>query len=816
MHIGIDLGTTNSALAAYDGSAVRVVPNALGEVLTPSVVRIDGRGTMTVGRRAFRHLESDPANTRGEFKRLMGSEERLAFEASGRALLAEELSASVLSSLLSDAREALGFAPVAAVISTPALFEVPQNHATTRAAQLAGLEQVALIQEPVASAIAAGWAADAQGLWLVYDLGGGTLNVSLLETREGWLRVVDHGGDNYLGGKDFDNAIVDWALARLKQEHALPELSRENPKARRALGKLKAACEQAKIDLTRQEQAAIVLPELCLDAEGSAVDVDLLVTRSELEQLVERLVERSIAVCQEVLREHRLTPDAVERIVFVGGPTLMPMVRTRVGSALGGRVAEGIDPMTIVARGAALYAATAGLDARPQTAAPAAAGLPVRLEHPAVTADTEPFVVGRLLPGADERLPARVRIEREDGAFQSEDAPVTSEGSFVVQVTLERHRQNRFRLSAFAADGQAIPLRGGTFAIVHGVSVADPPLSRAVGVALSDDTVHVYFAKGTPLPARRTFPHLTVEPVSPQSSEDVLKVPIVQGEFQRAHRNRLIGTLHIRGDRLRRALPAATRVEVTLELDRSGQLRARADVPGTGEAFEDVAHVLVPSASAEVLQREAEAARTRSQEVRRRAFVGNLPEVLVGVARASALLVEVEGGLAAVRGGDADAAQRVHRLLLELNGLLDQAEERLEWPELEDEAFQAIHGWVGWVASWGTASEQKLFDHALEEARRAQEKRQPAELDRQLRVIESLGRAAYVRDPETLGRELEWYASRLSETTDLRRAQTLVDQGRAALESGERSALRGILHQLWELCPGTVQERKLSYGSGIH
>jgi len=815
MYIGIDLGTTNSALAAYDGTTVRVVPSAQGELLTPSVVRIDRGGTTTVGRRAFRFLESDPANTRGEFKRLMGSSERLAFEASGRTLLPEELSAAILSSVLADAREALGFSPQAAVISTPALFEVPQNHATTRAGQLAGLDQVVLIQEPVASAIAAGWAADAQGLWLVFDLGGGTLDVSLLETRDGWLRVVDHGGDNYLGGKDFDNALVDWALARLGEEHGTAQLSRDNPKARRALGKLKAACEQTKIDLTRQEAATIATPELYLDPSGNAVDVELAVTRTDLERLVSGLLDRSIEVCQSLLGKRGVPVSAIERLVFVGGPTLMPVVRRRVGEALGGRIAEGVDPMTIVAQGAAIYAATAGLEARPKATPPPTAGMSVRLEHPAVTADIEPFVVGRLLPAEGERLPARIRIEREDGG-PAVEAAVATTGSFVVQVGLERHKQNRFRLRAFGADDKAVPLRSGLFAIVHGMSVADPPLSRAVGVALSDDTVHVYFAKGTPLPARRTFPHLTVQAVSPGARDDVLRIPIVQGEFQRAHRNRLIGTLHIRGEAVRRSLPAASRIEVTLELDRSGQLRARADVPGTGESFEDVAHVLVPAASAEVLERETEAARARCADVRRRAFVGNLPEVVVGVERASALLLEAGAGLPAARGGDADAAQRLHRLLLELNGLLDSAEERLEWPELEAEAFNAMHACLSWVAVFGTPAEQKMFDQALEAARLAQEQRQPGELDRQLRVIRSLGKAAYARDPESVARDFEWYSAHISDTTDVRRAQALLDEGKAALARRDLTALRSVNHRLWDLFPGTAQERRLSFGSSVH
>src|SRR6185503_8419526 len=182
IHVGIDLGTSNSAISLFDGESVSVVANAAGETLTPSVVRIDGRGGRTVGRRAHRALDGDPANTRAEWKRLMGTAERLPFAAAGAALLPEELSAEVVASLLADVRDAAGFTPRAAVISTPALFELPQNHATARAGRLAGLEEVVLIQEPIASAIAAGWRADQEkdrkDTWLVFDLGGGTLDVS--------------------------------------------------------------------------------------------------------------------------------------------------------------------------------------------------------------------------------------------------------------------------------------------------------------------------------------------------------------------------------------------------------------------------------------------------------------------------------------------------------------------------------------------------------------------------------------------------------------------------------------------------------------
>ena len=820
MHVGIDLGTTNSVLATFDGTTVSVVPNALGETLTPSVVRADARGAFLVGRRAFRFLETDPANTRGEFKRLMGTEERLRFEASGQEMRPEELSAQVLSSLLADAEGVLGYRPVTAVISTPALFELPQNHATMQAGKLAGLSEVALIQEPVASAIAAGWRAgesEGEGFWLVYDLGGGTLDVSLLETREGWLRVVDHGGDNFLGGKDFDNALTDWAAARLAAETGRPPLSRSDPAHRRALGKLKAACEQAKIDLSRLERTSIVCAELLLVPGEDPVDAEIPVGRADLEGLVAPLIERSLGVCQGVLERNRVDADQVGRVVFVGGPTLMPALRERVGGFFGGRVAEGIDPMTLVARGAALYAATIGLNARP--AAPATAiprGMVVRMEHPAVTPDAEPFVVGRFLPEKGEEMPAKARLVRDDGGFASEDLVVSSEGSFVVQVKLEKHRQNHFRLTAFSHAGREVELRTPELSIVQGVSIADPPLSRSVGVARANDTVEVYFDKGTPLPARKMTVLRTIRRVPAGGAEDALAIPVVQGELSKAHLNRLIGSLEIRGERLKHDLPAGSRIEVTLHLDRSGQLHARADLPEMGESFEDVVHVLVPSASPEVLARELESAERRVAEVRRRGFAEGDPALVRTMSGAAGLLAEARAGLAAAQGGDADAAARVHRLLLDLNGSLEATESQLDWPFFEAETDQAIEDHLSWIAALGSPAEQGICERALTSLEEARRVRDATAMDRQRKVLRTLASAAVSRDPRAVFWEFDWYLERQApDATDPARAQTLLDQGRKAYDRGDATELRRINQLLDDLFPGTAEQRARSYGSGV-
>ena len=816
MHIGIDLGTSNSAVASFDGTTLSVLSNNMGEVLTPSVVRIDARGGISVGRRAARFLESDPANTRAEFKRLMGSGELLEFPAAGKRLLPEELSARVLASLLADASDRLGFVPRGAVISTPALFELPQNHATTKAGRLAGLAEVVLIQEPIASAIAAGWEAETQGQWLVFDLGGGTLDVSLLETKDGWLRVVDHAGDNFLGGKDFDNLLVDWAVARLQAEHPLQGLSRSNAAGRRAIGKLKAACEAAKIDLSRAERARIVIPELGDDDEGRPVEVDLEIQRSTFEALVAPLLERSIEVCRATLARHKLEPSAVERVVFVGGPTLMPMVRERVGAALGGRVAEGIDPMTVVARGAALYAATARVEARPSSASELPQkGLVVQLEHPAVTSDLQPFVVGRFLPAPGEALPRRVRIAREDRGFVSADVDVSAEGGFVVQVALEPHRQNRFRAFALGESGAEIALRSPEFAIVQGMSVADPPLSRAVGVARSDDTVHVYFGKGTPLPARRTLRpqddrgraggrrrRRAAHPCGPGRVAARSPQPLDRHAADRrgGAPGRPAAGRGRRGLLGARPLGPAARPGV-----RSG---CRAELRGRGAP-------LVPTASLDALRFESDAAERRIAEVRGRCFQAGTAGSLKRLEGAAGLLIEARSDLEAAGGGDRDAAQRAQRLLLELHSLLDAAEDEIRWPELEAEADRTIEIDLSWVAAGGTPAEQKLFDQALVAIAEARKNRESAELERQLRVVRSLGDAAFSRDPRADTLSFEHYASKLSEAVDLKRAHDLVSEGRQALQKQDGPALRAVNQQLRTLFVGSAEEQKRSFGSGV-
>lgn len=816
LYLGIDLGTTNSTAAAFDGEHVSLIRNGAGSPLTPSVVRIDARGNAIVGERARRFLESDPKNTRSEFKRLMGTEQRLEFPASKSGKRPVELAALVLASLRADVREQLGFEPTQAVITVPALFELPQSSATSEAGKLAGFDRVELLQEPVASALAAGWTSEeSAGKWLVYDLGGGTFDASLLESKDDLLRVVGHDGDNFLGGRDLDWAIVDWALAELGRRTGAT-FSRSEPKLAAAMRKLKLAAEEAKVELSRAAEAALTLPAL-FETDGQAVDLDVVLTRAALEALSAPLVERSLAVCRRLLAAHGVKPGELARVVLVGGPTATPFLRQRIREALAAPLAEGLDPMTLVAQGAALYAASAGLDARPAKAAVAGAWQ-LWLSFPSVSTDLTPYVVGRVLPpsgSAQSPAPARVRLVRSDGLWEGPAVPVGDDGSFVLSAELLARRPNVFSLQAVSADGAGVAVTPATITMLQGVTIGDPPLSRTIGVALASDTVRVYFERGAPLPARRTVTHYTVDSVAKGCAESILKIPIVQGEFTHAHLCRLVGSLEIPGGGVHASLPVGSALEVTLEVDRGGRLSARALLPATKQVFEGVAHLLVPVADPAALEATADALAKRAEELAREAARRDDPGAVSRLAEARQGLAGVRADLAAAKGGDADAGQKARRTLLEVDALLEEAESEKKWPELDRLAVQRVSWAAGWVSRYGTPPEQKLLREAEDAIERARTFREALELERQLRLVTELGNAAFYRDPDSWRRVFEDAASDVDNTTDLPKAKLLVRDGRKALDRQDHAALRDIVRELWRLLPPDAQERKLGFDSGV-
>ncbi len=802
--LGIDLGTTNTAAALFDGAAVSLVRTADGATLTPSIVRIDAKGRITVGARARRAFEQDPENTRSEFKRLMGTARELAFPASGALRRPEALAAEVLRSIRHDVDAQAGFLPERAVISVPALFELPQAAATSEAARLAGFERVELLQEPVASALAAGWTQEATGgAWLVYDLGGGTFDASLLETRDGILRVVGHDGDNFLGGRDLDLALVRWALERLADDGH--RIDRADPAHALGLRRLRAAAEEAKIELTRRPEAAITLVS-AFAVDGATVDVDLTVDRATLEGLLAPLVDRSLAVCERLLARHGQRPEQLARVVLVGGPTVIPALRARVQRRLQAPFAEEVDPMTVVARGAALHAAATGLDARPARH-PSASARRLWLQYPAMSADLTPFVAGRVLDGP-EPAPTEVRFVRADAGAATEWTAVDDDGTFLAMLELAPRRPSTFRLEGRRREGP-VAVQPPEITVVQGLTVTDPPLSRSVGVALASDRVRVYLERGAPLPAKRTFVHRAVEALSPADPTGALSIPVVQGELPEAHLCRLVGRLEIRASALRGVLAAGADVEVTVEVDRGGRLTAWALIPSLGQVFEQVARLVVPDAEPAALDEQRATLSERLQAARRGAAPADLDRLM----DVEWWLDDAREALVEARGGDDDAGQKARRLLLEANAALEAVEEGARWPALDQRAVSRMSSATRWVAELGTEPEQRMLREAVAAAERARLERRSTDLERHLTLVRELEHAAYFRHPEAWGWEFDAVASQTSRATDLRRAEQLVARGRASRH--DRAALREVVHELWSLLPVRAEAERGGHGSGV-
>ena len=270
---GIDLGTTNSSVAVFDGTVAQVIRNNNNSECTPSAVWIDKNGRLFVGATAYDRLEQDPQNSFHEFKLQMGTDTTCKFLQSGKSMRPEELSAEILKSLKADVYRVKSEDMRAAVITVPAAFELPQTQATNKAAQLAGLSQIVLLQEPVAAAMAYGFQSKSDKVfWLVYDFGGGTFDAAVVSIRDGVIQVVNHGGDNHLGGKLIDWEIVDQLLVpALLKERKLSDFRRGNPKWLKAFAKLKGKAEEAKIQISNNESAPVTIDFLCNDDKGEPI-----------------------------------------------------------------------------------------------------------------------------------------------------------------------------------------------------------------------------------------------------------------------------------------------------------------------------------------------------------------------------------------------------------------------------------------------------------------------------------------------------------------------------------------------------------------
>ena len=349
--VGIDLGTTNSVVAVLEGGEPVVIPNAEGSRVTPSVVGFSKTGEILVGEVAKRQAITNPDRTVRSIKRQMGRKD-WTIDIEGKKWTPQEISGQILGKLKRDAESYLGDKVTQAVITVPAYFDDAQRQATKEAGQIAGLEVLRIINEPTAAALAYGLDKQHDQTILVFDLGGGTFDVSLLEIGEGVFEVKSTAGNTQLGGDDWDQRIIDWLVKEFKNQHGI-DLSKD----RMALQRLKEAAEKAKIELSQVTEATINLPFLSGTPDGGPVHLEMKLSRSEFERMTADLVDACKGPFQQAIKDWGKDLSAIDHVVLVGGSTRMPMIQALVKSLTGGKEPhKGVNPDEVVAVGASIQA----------------------------------------------------------------------------------------------------------------------------------------------------------------------------------------------------------------------------------------------------------------------------------------------------------------------------------------------------------------------------------------------------------------------------------------------------------------------------
>ena len=788
---GIDLGTTNSEIACMDRGELEVIKNAVtNSEVTPSVVKIDGRGRFVVGQSAYNDLEYDRDNVASEFKRWMGNPQHdtFTFRKSGKTLRAAELSAEVLKVLKASASTRFGGEEIKAVVVTvPAMFLIPACEDTKAAAKLAGIDICPLLQEPVAAAMAYGYEAEKlSGNLLVFDLGGGTFDTTVLTAKEGRLVVVGHSGDDKLGGKEYDWALVEIIASKLRKESGEQGLSRREPKALAAFARLKYLAEDAKKNLSMAPVCPVEVNRL---QHFEQIDTVVDVSREDLYRATEELTRRCIEISSRLLRDCGLSETAVENVLVVGGPTRTPYIQEQVKAHFG-TIESRIDPMTVVARGAALYASTQRIpQGNRSQVSRSGSVLDVKVAYTPVSSDSDAEVGVAITPVPQN---ASVVITRADKGWHSGSIPLPSSGKVLTTVVLRARKANTFDVEVVDPKGNRFPTNDGSFTITQGLAPVQATTSRAFSVALADNTIGPLIAKGVPLPAKGERSFETAHEVVAGDPDSILKIYVLEGDYARADRNIAIGLVELKGTDLRRTLPAGEIVKIGYRLDESKTLSAEAFFEFVKESRPMVREYERPTLSANEIEIEVRNEKTRLAEVQNAAST-----ISVGSLERKLSEIQAEIAMSAV---EPDSGQKAAQRMLEVKQAVDIIQKSSEWDLLAKELDDYRESARELLGSAGTPEQQQRLEKLLI---RADDAISAHSLDNVRKIVEDLRDLYYA----VLFAQDDFWRSqfnRLRNETDYidaLKSQRLIEEGDRALKRSDIPSLRTIVWELHGLLP---------------
>jgi molecular chaperone DnaK len=826
---GIDLGTTNSAIAIMENGVPTIKKSETLKDTIPSCITFSRKQDILVGDTAYNVLKNDSAralktfekgqkNTFIEFKRTMGTTHKEESSNMNRTFSSVELSAEVLKKLKSLVPDE-NISSI--VITVPAKFLNPQNEATMQAAKLAGFKHIELLQEPVAAATAYGLGSKIKdGFWLVFDFGGGTFDAALIKAEEGILAVKDTEGDNWLGGKNLDEAIVDnLIIPYLQENYAIDFVINDSTKKDLLRAAVKFHAEVAKNELSFKDKARILtnLGDLPFEDEnGEEPEIDLELTENDLEVIFSPIFQKAIDITKDVLIRNNLKGSDLGALILVGGPTYSPILRRMLKEQITDKVDTSVDPMTVVAKGAALFASTISVSDEVKETTRDKTKLQLDIKYEATTVELDEMVNLKVLKEKTTgNFPDKIYadIVRSDKAWSS-GKKLIGERSTIIDVLLEEGRSNSFEVITYDEQGNKLECQPNQFSILQGIGGLNK---------MQTIPYHIGIGKWYQTEERDGFHQVkgleknkqigkglvgvindlkTRSDIRAGMASDVIRIPIYQGDYNAEGTNPLLNHLIcevvITGEYLPKFLPKGSPVNITIKVDGSSLLKFSAEFPTIDHTEEvDVEIQNKETPSEETLTKEISDAIRTAQKVNLADISKNL-EMLKEQIRQD--------------GGSADGKLKI------LDGLrkellkLDTAAKEAEWPQIEEalkDSFFGLEDLIKKVKSNGDDEDLEMgtIEAHLEEYRdsvkriiEAQDIRLAKELIEEIGGIDRELRNHLTGGAVDVAR-LKYHDREFNNLTwkDKNKARMLVNQGLVLISEGRPNLLRPLLHQIWDL-----------------
>jgi molecular chaperone DnaK len=826
VNFGIDLGTTNSLVAKCDNGVVEVFKNPVGHKETlPSVVGFR-KERLLIGDKAREYIEKDPPNVFSTFKRKMGTSESFFVPNKGDFITPVELSALVLKELRNFIYT--GEHPQSVVITIPASFDTIQSNATKQAGYDAGFKEVILLQEPIAASLAflnKGHEPVREGRWLAYDLGGGTFDVALVTVKNGEMTVTDHEGDNFLGGLDFDNMIVEQLLVPEIQKRGifkdlLNDLKSASGKYNALYYKLLYLAEQAKILLSNQREADVEFE--MEDDSGTALELFITISQEALNSVIAPKIQETVDFARSIIERNTLQPGDINEIILIGGSTYIPLVRTMLKDELGIAVNASVDPTTAVVVGAAYFAAT-----KPATQYSAASQesatkralpdqLQVKVAYQKNTNEAEEYFSALITGDTNGKF---YRITRQDGGFDSGLKPLQTRIEEVLK--LLPNTRNVFQLRLF--DSRQMPLDVDTpeIGIVQGkFSLYGQSLPHDICLEVDDPyskttRLELLFEKNAILPIKKRITR-TISRTIAKGSNDQLLINVLEGSrYATPQSNLPIGVISIKGQDLSRDLIKGSDVELTLEITESRDLKIHAYVNIAEQEYDHVFNPTSRSVNIVRLKEEVDYLLRIAQKNMDSLIASEDFESGAGLQKAIAQLEQMSDRLRRMKEDDVtDERYQIEEQKRKISAVVDAAGKDSRVRELKEDYFDWKAITAQYIGNSNKESLKQRFDRLVADENdflNGSEQVIRNKTD-QLRDITWELRK---KDLDYVAGIFIYYAHKdLKEYKDPHRIKQLIERGDGSLERKNVEELLAVIYQMYELLINKKEQESIK-GTGL-